>query len=150
MENQDDILEMDLQIDSISKSYLLETAKWAKFISFLGFAISTVIAIIAVYYRYTYGSGLKGYRNVGFATIGTISFTILYLVIAIVNIILSYYLLSFANEMSSAINTLDQYLLSKSLKNQRNMYRMIGILTGVYFGFILLAFLYSFFSSSLR
>jgi hypothetical protein len=150
MDNQVNILEMDLQIDSTSESYLNETAKWGTFLSILGFIMSGIIAIVALFAGKIYGNAMRGIGNQGLAEMGTVFITIVYLIFAVVNFFMSFYLFKFSKAMKVALNLHDQESLIDALRNQRNMYRLIGILTAIYFGFILLAFLFGILASAFR
>ena len=49
METENNLLENELLIDTVSQVHLKETAMWAKFLAIGGFIISIIIAIGAVF-----------------------------------------------------------------------------------------------------
>ena len=49
MEANESLLNNELHIDATAQSYLSETAKWGNFLSIVGFILSGLIAIIALF-----------------------------------------------------------------------------------------------------
>jgi hypothetical protein len=149
MEVTENLLSSELQIDSFSQSYLAETAKWGTFLSILGFIMSGVIAIIALFIGTILGS-LNGGLGATLPLVGTTFITLFYLIIAAVNFFMSFYLYKFSSKMKAALYANDQESLSKSFLNLRSMFRLIGILTAIYIGIILLASIFGLLAVAFR
>jgi hypothetical protein len=139
MESHENLLSTELQIDSTSQSYLAETAKWGTFLSILGFIMSGILALIAIFIGTIFSSMTRGFGGAALPLMGTTFITIFYLIIAVVNFFMSFFLFKFSSKMKAALYANDQESLNESFKNQRSMFRLIGILTIIYVGFIILA-----------
>ncbi len=152
MEQNENLLSSELQIDSFSQSYLAETAKWGKFLAILGFVMSGIILIIALFASVIFSSFMSGIPNGSgdLATIGTTSITIIYLIIAAVNFFMAFYLYKFSTKMKAALYANDQETLNMSFLNLRSMFRLIGILTAIYLGIIVLATIFGILGAAFR
>ena len=142
MESNQNLLNSDLQIDSIAHTHLSETAKWCKFLSIVGYILSAIIAILALFMgtilgrlmNDTYGSNSSSFIGAGFITV-------IYLIFAALWFFMSLFLYRFASKMKLALYTNDQESLNNSFLNLKNLYRLIGIITIIYLSFIALALL---------
>lgn len=139
MQLEENVLQSNLVIDSEGESYLKETAKWAKFLSILGFIFSGLIAIAAFFIGTIYSTILKTTATGIAGVTGLV--TSIYLVMAVVSFVFALYLYKFATKMQVALNNNDQDNLNFSFKNLKSYYRLAGILTLIYLGFFVLAIL---------
>ncbi|MEO6539994.1 MAG: DUF5362 family protein [Ferruginibacter sp.] len=138
MESNQNLLNAELQIDSIAHAHLSETAKWANFLSIVGFVLSGIIAVIALFAGTILGSLTNSYGG-GTSFIGAGFIMVIYLIFAALYFFMSLYLYRFASKMKAALYTNDQESLNNSFLNLKNMYKLMGILTIVYLSFMVLA-----------
>jgi hypothetical protein len=133
----------NLSIEPITKSDLLETAKWARFLAIVGFvflglmlvggiALTTVMAT-------SFGSSEFGSTGMmaGFGT----GMVIFYVLIAALWFFPLLYLMRFSNRMRTALNSNDQPALNQSAQNLKVFFRYIGIITIIVLSLYALAFI---------
>ena len=138
METNQSLLNTELQIDSTAHAHLSETAKWGTFLSIVGFILSGLIAIVALFAG-TILSSLQSDFGGGSSIAGAGMVTVIYLLIAALYFFMSLFLFRFASKMKQALFSSDQDSLNNSLLYLKNLYRMMGILTIVYLAFMVLA-----------
>ena len=124
----------ELSIDAESIDHLTETAKWGKFLAIVGF-IGCGLLVIFSLFAGTFlasSSALSAYQGTEARTLtnglGAL-LTVVYIVIAVIYFFPCLYLFRFSVRMKAALNTNDQTKLNQSLKNQKVLYRYIGIVT---------------------
>ena len=142
MEIENNLLENELLIDTVSLVHLKETAMWAKFLAIAGFIISIIIAIGAVFAGTMFNkltAGMPGGNKGGVMTGGVIM--VMYLLIAAVAFFMSLFLFRFGVKMKVALITNDQESLNLSFQNLKVYYRFAGIITIIYLVILLLALL---------
>jgi len=125
----------DLQLDQSSLNYLNESARWARFLSIIGF-ISCGLMVIGAFFGSTVASLM--YSSMGsdaMSMIGGGFIAILYLMIALLVFFPSMYLYSFASKMKKAFQGNDQQVLTASLKNLKSFFKFYGIFTVVILSF---------------
>ena len=138
MESNQNLLNTEVQIDTTTHAYLAETAKWSNFLSIVGFVLSVIIGIVALFAGTILGNLTNSYGGGGsFAGAGIL--TVIYLIIAAVYFFMSLYLYRFASKMKVALFTNDQETLNNSFLNLKNLYKLMGVLTIVYLSFLVLA-----------
>jgi hypothetical protein len=137
MDTNENLLNTELQIDTASHAYLAETAKWANFLSIVGFVLSALLAILAVFAGSAISNLGSMYGN-GSPMIGAGAITVIYLLIAILYFFMSLYLNRFASKMKTALYSNDQDSLSNSFLNLKSLYKLMGILTLIYLGLLVL------------
>ena len=140
MESNQDLINSPLQIDTTAHAHLAETAKWASFLGIVGFVLSGILAIFALFAGTLLGSMSRGFGSSG-SMIGAGFITFIYLIIAAVYFFMSLFLYRFASKMKTALYSNDQENLNNSLMNLKSLYKMMGILTIIYLCFIALAFI---------
>ncbi len=138
MESNQNLLSTELQIDTTGHAYLAETAKWSIFLSIVGFILSGLVAIAAVFAGTFLGS--MG-RSFGGSIVGAGFVTFIYVLIAALYFFMSLYLYRFATKMKAALYSSDQDSLNNSFSNLKSLYKLMGIMTIVYLGFLALALL---------
>jgi len=135
--------------DSEIKSYLLETAKWSKFLSILGFILVGPMVIGALFVGVTLGSE-AGMRSSGLPFPPAL-FSLIYLLIALLYFYPIYYLYNFSVKMKNSLQTGDGTMLRDSFKNLKSHYKFIGILAIVVISIYVLSILILLFAAfSLR
>lgn len=107
MEFNENVLSSNLQVDDIASAHLRETAKWAKFLSILGFILSACLVVFGLFA----GSILTNFSKMGdpggagAGIIGAGMLSVIYIVIAAIYIMLSLYLYRFATKMLATFIT---------------------------------------------
>jgi hypothetical protein len=150
METYENLLSQELQIDTSSQSYLAETAKWGTFLSILGFIMSVVISILAIFVGTIFGTISRGFENPGISVMTRGGIGVFYLLVAIANFFVSFYLFKFSSKMKAALYANDQDSLNESFRNLRRMFRLIGILTSIYVGVMVLAMVIGLLATAFR
>ncbi|HRD57419.1 MAG TPA: hypothetical protein PK504_05190 [Ferruginibacter sp.] len=136
MDTNRNLLNEDLQVDSIAITHLKETAMWSKLFAIVGLVISVILAIAAFFM----GALMESLSGGFYSTTGsTLTLTLTYLVIAAVYFFLSLFMLRFAGKMKEAILTINQDSFNVALQNQKMAYRIMGIITIIYLLFLVLA-----------
>lgn len=122
-----------LSLDAQSKSYLGETAKWAKFLAIIGF-IGCVFLLLGGIVMATNGSEMEramrqyGGRNSEIENIRTIT-AIAYIIIAVIYFFPCLYLMRFSSQMTTAISSENQENLTMAFQNLKSTFKFIGIFT---------------------
>jgi len=137
----------DLRITGEMKGFLKETAKWAKFLSIVGFVFIGFMVLIALFmgtFMSTMMSTLPQDPDMPIP-MGAFSglFSGFYLVMAVIYFFPFYYQLQFANKAKRAIRDNDQIGMSESLSFLKSTYKFWGILMAVLVGFYVVMFLFT-------
>ena len=137
---QPNLLSGDLQVDSVAYTHLKETARWAKFLSIIGFILSGFLVLIGIFSGSIFSS--MGGEMAAAGMMGTGLVMVIYIIIAIIYIMLSLYLYRFATKMQYALQAIDQQEFNDSLHNLKRVYKIMGILVVVYLGFMALVLIF--------
>jgi hypothetical protein len=131
----------ELQVDQQSISYLGETARWAKFLSIVGFVMCGLMIIFALFA----GSILSTFSRLGnndtFTStmgMGGAFISLIYIVISLLYFFPCLYLFNFSTKMQTALRNNDQTTLNSSFGNLKSCFKFVGILTIVFLSFYLL------------
>jgi len=138
-----------LQIDSLTKSHLWETARWAKFLSIIGFILCALIVIGGVFFSSLFSfvsGGSEMYEASGISPTG---FGVVMAFISILSAVVFFFpclfLFRFSNKMKTALNSNSQNELNISLQNLRAVFKYVGVITiivlAIYGLFFILAIL---------
>jgi Family of unknown function (DUF5362) len=133
----------ELVIDHESSSFLNETARWGKFLSIVGFVTCGLLAVASFFIGSimsrsalaSYSADGAGAYGAGFAA----GITAVYLAIAVLYFFPCLYLYRFSVRLKAALNGNDQVQLNQALKNQKSLFKFIGILTIIVLAFYALA-----------
>lgn len=125
-----------------SKGFLKETAKWAYFLSILGFVIVGLMLLLAVFI----GTIFSRFDNMGgeaamLQRMGGGFIALIYVAIAALYFFPIYYLFQFSSKMKAAFKNDDNDALNESFSFLKSHYRFMGILALVFvvlYGFIFL------------
>ena len=112
----------ELKLNNLSKEYLRETAKWASFLSILGFIGIGFMVIVALFFGTVMSSFSSEFGGVGG---GGIFFTILYLIIALLYFFPVYYLFKFASNMKKALASDNEDSLTAGFEYLKSHYKFI-------------------------
>ncbi len=132
----------DLKLNETAKGFLKETAKWAYFLSILGYIGIGFLVFIAVFAGTIFATGNKGGDISPFGAFGGVLITVLYLVIAALYVFPVYYLNKFSANMKNALAENNTELLTTSLEYLKSHYKFIGIMMLVMFALYALVFLF--------
>lgn len=115
-----------LTLTSASKSFLRETAKWAKFLAIIGFVLTGLLLVFAIFASTIFDMIPKtqGIPN----EIG-LTMVIPFLILAIVYFFPMYYLLQFSNKIKRALATKNDATLASALEALKSHYKFIGVFT---------------------
>lgn len=132
MENLDDF-KPTLTITEEAKTYLSETAKWAKFLGIVGFIITGLIVILALFMGTIFAAipGLSDNAQIGMLGGGI---TVFYLIFAAIHFMPCFYLYRFATKTKMALINDDADMLTDALVNQKSMFKFMGIFTIIILG----------------
>jgi hypothetical protein len=140
MEQQNTSNLFDLQLDQQSSDYLGETARWAKFLSIIGFILCGLLVILGVFMGSFIAGSLSSSMNFGPASmLGGGFFTFLYVAFALVYFFPCLYLYQFSSKMRVALQNNDQVMLNTSLRSLKSCFKYFGILAIVVLGLYALA-----------
>lgn len=127
-------------LDERSRAYLLETTRWTKFLSILGF-IGIGMMILGLFAMMLMGSALTAFGG-GMAAFGMIGFTIFFVIIIGLYCYPIYALWKFTTHMKTGLNTNNQEQITEGFRYQKNMYRYMGILAIIFMSFYLLGIIF--------
>jgi hypothetical protein len=140
-------------LDERSKAYLLETTRWTKFLSIIGFIITGLMllgAIAIMTMGSFFSSLLPGYSGLGAASAG-IGFGLIYIIIAALYFYPIISLFRFSSNMKQGIQTNNMEMITEAFRHQKNLYKFIGIFTIIIIAFYLIIFLFfGIFAASFR
>jgi len=132
----------ELHVDQQSSSYLGETAKWAKFLSIVGFVMCGLIVLAALFAGAFFGAAFRQMGMSGGGAVGGAFLSIIYILVALLYFFPCLYLFNFSGKMQVALKNNDQEQLSGSLRNLKSCFKFLGILTIVMLSFYALALLF--------
>jgi hypothetical protein len=116
-----------LTITNASRNFLDEIAKWAKFLSILGFVLIGVLLVFAFFATPIFEIAME--KQTG--TPNSLGFTMLItnLGLAIIYFFPVYYLLQFSNKMKKALVDKNEDTLAKAFEMLKSHYKFIGVFT---------------------
>lgn len=117
-----------LQIDSGNSPYLTEAAKWAKFLSIIGFIICGMLVLTGIFSGSFFAtlSQMDSELN-SMGSLGAGFFSIWFVIMALLYFFPSLYLYNFASKMQTALRNNDQISLNTSFKNLKSCLKFWGI-----------------------
>ena len=128
-----------MKLNESAKDFLKETAKWAYFLSVLGY-VGIGFIVLAGLFAGTLFSAM-GKMNPAMSVMGSsfgIVMTVIYLLIGAIYFFPVYYLNKFASNAKMACATNDSDKLTISFQYLKSHYKFIGIMTLVVFSLYLL------------
>ena len=137
---QKEIFETDLQLDSESKTYLREAAKWARLLGILGFIGSGFMLLIVLLFSYSNSNIINVYENnMVWAKVSVGIITFIYYLAPIAGFLISLAAFRFGQRTSSALISGNQTDFRNGMASMRLIFRLYGIFSIVYL--ILIIFL---------
>ncbi|MFT4022366.1 MAG: DUF5362 family protein [Flavihumibacter sp.] len=130
----------ELQIDPVANGYLTETAKWAKFLSIIGFIVCGFIVLGGIGFASMLGGLMQNTNGMGGAGFGLVS--IIYIAFAALYFFPCLYLYRFSVAMQAALAVSDNRKLQESFMNLKSTFKFMGILTIIILAFYALAIVF--------
>ena len=134
MEHNPTSSHFNLTIEPLTKSHLLETAKWARLLSIVGMVALVLMVLFGLFFSTMFGTlgsnpfeGAEPSTNLSSAM--GIFLAIFYLIIGIIWFFPLMYLLRFSSTIKTAVNSNDQNALNLSFQNLKSCFRFVGIVT---------------------
>jgi hypothetical protein len=149
MEHQQDSSLFSMSVDQAGKAHLAEAARWAKFLSVMGFIGCGLIVLVGVFFGSIFSSFTSGfersspYGEVSPTTGLGAAMAFVYIIIALIYFFPCLFLFRFATKMKTALASNDQETLNTSFQNLKATFRFIGILTLIGLCFWVLAIVVS-------
>ncbi|RTY91215.1 hypothetical protein EKM01_09295 [Flavobacterium sp. RSP46] len=141
MEEHSVIESFEMKLSASAKGFLKETAKWAYFLSILGYIGIGFIIFVALFAGTLFSAMAKVNPAMGMmgSSFGFVM-AFVYFLIAILYFFPVYYLNKFASNAKAAFQNNDSDALTTSLEYLKSHYKYIGIMTLVVFSLYLLLF----------
>lgn len=130
---------LEMKLNESAKDFLKETAKWAYFLSVLGY-VGIGFIVLAGLFAGTLFSAM-GKMNPAMSSMGSsfgIVMTVVYVLIGAIYFFPVYYLNKFASNAKMACATNDSEKLTLSFQYLKSHYKFIGIMTLVVFSLYIL------------
>jgi hypothetical protein len=131
-----------LKINRVAAAYLLEISKWGNFLAIIGFILTGIIVIFALFAGSIFSIMPQSeMRNMpgGFGAIMTTA----YLLLGIVYFFPSWYLFKYAQKLKEALASRNDEVLVEAFENQKSLYKFWGIFAIVmlcFYGVMILFF----------
>jgi len=141
MEKHSIIENFEMKLNESAKDFLKETARWAYFLSILGY-IGIGFIVFAALFAGTLFSAM-GKMNPAMGAMGSsfgMVMAVVYLLIAALYFFPVYYLNKFASNAKAAFTNSDTETLTTSFRYLKSHYKFIGIMTLVIFALYLVMF----------
>ncbi len=133
-----------LEIEGSSSRFLSETAKWAKFLSIVGFILCGLLVILALFMGTLMGTTFSQIEGAGLLGGGmSIFVTLFYLIIAVLYFFPCLYLFRFSNKMKGALIENNQVEMTSAFENLKSCFKFMGIMTIVILSLYALAILFA-------
>ncbi|SFP83714.1 DUF5362 family protein [Parafilimonas terrae] len=138
-----------LQVDNGNTPYLTEAAKWAKFLSIIGFIICGLLVLTGVFSGSFFASLAQADNELNaMGSIGSTFFAMWFILCALLYFFPSYYLFNFASKMQIALRNNDQISLNDSFKSLKSCLKFWGILLIIILCFYALAIVFAMLGSA--
>jgi hypothetical protein len=137
MEEQEDLLSNELEITETLKSYFIDSAKWARFLSVVGLFACMVMLIVAFYAAF-YVPRVANYRY-GFSLGRLVS--AVYVFFAVAWFFPCFFLYKFSVKLLNAIKTNVQENIESAFNNLKSTFKFLGIVTIVILSLWFMSFL---------
>lgn len=130
-----------LLIGPEGRSHLITTAKWALFISIIGFVITAFLLLLGISFMFLTSviSEYQDFQAIQYFPLSMVALGIVYLLSAALCSFPCYYLFTFAKKTKAGIANEEQSSLDEGLKNLKRTFLFVGILTIILLAMLLLA-----------
>lgn len=121
-------LDMETRLSGNSKTYLIETAKWAKFLAIVGFIGLGLLVLGGLFLGIEYTFLSENSTNPE-AAIGGMSLTVTVILMAVIYFFPSWYLFRFGKKTQRAFADYDTETFTEASQNLKSLFKFMGILT---------------------
>jgi len=130
----------EMQLSNTAKDFLKETAKWAYFLSIIGFVFLGLFVILA-FFMFSAGSALGSMSGMGaLGAMGGAAIGVVYLLIALLYFFPILYLFKFASKTRKAFAENNTELLTDGIESLKSHYKFVGILMIIVISFYAVVF----------
>lgn len=133
MEHTPTVSLFSLAIDPVTKAHLSETAKWARFLSIVGFILLALILLGGIAVALFVGRPLDTYGGSGVFDAFSVGMSFMYIIAAVIWFFPLLFLYRFSSRMKTALNGNDQNALNTSFENLKSCFRYVGVITIIVF-----------------
>ncbi len=138
-----------LQVDSGNSPYLTEAAKWAKFLSIIGFIICGMLVLTGIFSGSFFAAISQMDSELdSMGSLGAGFFSIWFIIMALLYFFPSLYLYNFASKMQTALRNNDQISLNTSFKNLKSCLKFWGVFLIIILCFYALAMIFAMLGSA--
>ncbi len=131
----------ELTITPQIKEYLYTVAKWAKFLSIVGFVFIGIFILLALFMGTIMANLGDAYTN-QFGMMGTGFISVIYIVMSLLYLAPIYFLYQFSSKLKIALQSDDQASLTSSFDFLKRHYKYVGIFMAIILGFYALMLLF--------
>ncbi|HYH14004.1 MAG TPA: DUF5362 family protein [Flavisolibacter sp.] len=132
-----------LSIDPVTKAHLSETARWARFLSIIGFIFLGIMILAGVSLSLFVGRPLDTYGGSSVFDAFSVGMAFFYLILAVLWFFPLLFLFRFATRMKTALNSNDQNALNIALQNLKICFRYVGVITIIVLALYALAIVFA-------
>lgn len=115
----------NLSVDETTRSYMLETARWGKFLAIISFICMGLLILVGLFFAFSSSAGQSSILALGTG----IGVMIVYVILAAIYFYPVWALFRFSVLSKKALNTYNQHLFNESLRYLRNIFKFLGIVT---------------------
>ncbi|MFD2288409.1 hypothetical protein GJU39_03915 [Pedobacter petrophilus] len=135
--------EVKLIVTEEMRSYIYDITKWAKFLSFVGFALAALLVLVSFSVPSLLGSNPALAKQFGaLGQGGSMAITIIYLALGLFYFYPSLLLLRISNNGKQGVLFGSQESLNTAMQNVKSLFKFWGIITiAVIVGYFLLIFM---------
>lgn len=124
LNNNDD----QLIISDQAKTYLKETAKWANFLSIVGFVIVGLMILFGLFFGAIIGAFMSGMQDESIPAMSGGLMGLIYVIIAIIYLMPTLYLYRFGRRTKEALKADDTDALTRAFKQLKSCFKFLGIM----------------------
>ncbi|MGZ3839469.1 MAG: DUF5362 family protein [Flavisolibacter sp.] len=140
-----------LQIDSMTKTHLAETARWGRFLAIVGFIMCGLIVLGGIAFGSFFSMvarGNDGYDRGVFTTALGTAMVFVYIIVAVVYFFPCLFLFRFSAGMKKALNSNSQDELDLAFQNLKSMFKYVGVITIIFLALYALGVIIAMFASA--
>lgn len=119
--------ENTLSVDKTGQQYLQETAKWARFLAIVGFVLTGIIVLAAIFAGTIMSTLAATSASLGFFPSAGITF--IYLILAGLYFFPCLFLFQSSQKLMAALQSGDSEALTSAFEKLKNFFRFVGIMT---------------------
>lgn len=130
-----------LEVEGASVQFLSETAKWAKFLSIMGFITTGIIVIFALFAGVIFKTAFASLGNSGMGSGVSVLISFVYIAFALLYFFPCLYMFRFSTKMQTALAENNQLELTNAFENLKSAFKFVGIMTIVILALYALVFI---------